>query len=260
LTTQWELLLPFLAILFCGLDFIVTKASQRKNLAWQWPLNFGLHGAGLLFSLVVPFSVFTFSSLGIKLGIDFGQRIQSYNWLLGFALWLLVESLVAYIAHFAMHRFRPLWAFHRVHHSDENINASTAVRHHPLEGLIEIIAIAPVALVCTPSLQTLVATYVLTNAINFFNHSRVNLPLGLSHALEWVIVTPRLHYVHHSTYAPQTDSNFCGTLTIWDRVFGTYRSEVPAAIGLDDPTLQGHNARDFDTLLREPFRFLLRRP
>ena len=59
----------------------------------------------------------------------------------------------------------------------------------------------------------------------FFIHGNVKIPLGLDRVLRWVIVTPDVHRVHHSTVAAENNANFAGFVTWWDRLFGTYRDQ-----------------------------------
>jgi len=75
-------------------------------------------------------------------------------------------------------------------------------------------------------------------------------------ALRWLIVTPWMHWVHHSRWQPETDSNFASVLSVWDRLFGTFRlRDDPAAIdlGLDDDPDDGR-WRTLSGMLARPFR------
>jgi sterol desaturase/sphingolipid hydroxylase (fatty acid hydroxylase superfamily) len=69
---------------------------------------------------------------------------------------------------------------------------------------------------------------VLLNASSMFNHSNVRIPLSLDRALRWLVVTPDMHRVHHSIERDETNSNFGFNFPIWDRLFGTYRSQPRA--------------------------------
>ena len=247
-----------LAIVFCAADFSFAKAVERGKIVRQWPLHGGLFIAGELVGLLMPISAFSATSLASARGFGLGYLITPWGWTAFFFIWLLAQTFTDYLVHYAEHRFRPLWAFHRIHHSDERMEASTAFRHHPAEVVMALPVVAALAFVLNPPLSVLLAAYIAVTAIDLFNHSRLELPDWLSTALEWVIVTPRLHRVHHSPLARQTDSNFGGTFIFWDRIFGTFRREVPVGIGLDDVNLAGQHSRDFDTLLLEPFKFILR--
>jgi sterol desaturase/sphingolipid hydroxylase (fatty acid hydroxylase superfamily) len=249
---------PICLALFCGLDFFLAGADQRHSIARKWPLHGGLAVAGQMVSFLIPITGIAASNASAAWGYGLGQYIRPLGWPVEFLVWTLGVTLAAYSLHFILHRYRFFWAFHRIHHCDEEMEASTSIRHHPFEDITSILTVSALAFVLTPSLSVLLATFVLTMLVDLFNHSRIEVPDRLSTALEWVIVTPRLHRVHHSPLAIQTDSNYGGTFTIWDRLFGTYRCEKAAGMGLDHEGLAGRNSRDFDTLLIEPFKFLWR--
>ena len=93
--------------------------------------------------------------------------------------------------------------------------------------------------------------------VTLFSHSNIRLPAWLDAGLRRVIVTPDLHRVHHSTWQPETDSNFGAVFPIWDMVFGTYRTRTRDApetmrLGLADD--RGREVNELVWLLRSAFR------
>jgi len=79
-----------------------------------------------------------------------------------------------------------------------------------------------------------------------FHHSNLDLPERLDRILQWVIVTPRMQWVHHSQHQPETDSNFASVLSIWDHLFRTHRpNPAPGAIPLG---LRGYSDSEWRTL------------
>ena len=257
---QFDIILVIVIAIFCGLDVLQETAERRRTLVTRkYPLHAGLFVAGELVQFAMPLTVASVSYAATQLGVGLGPYINPLGWPVALAIWMLALTLVMYFVHWAEHRYSALWAFHRVHHNDEYLEASTAFRHHPVEDIVSIAAIAVLGFVLNPPLTVLLGGFLIGISIDLFSHSRLELPAKLSSVLEWVIVTPRQHRVHHSPLAIQTDSNFGGTFTFWDRLFGTYRLETPAGVGLDDPNFSGDRARDFDTLLFEPFQFLWRR-
>ncbi|MDE2445537.1 MAG: sterol desaturase family protein [Alphaproteobacteria bacterium] len=208
--------------------------------------------------IIVPITAYTASLAAHQMGFGLGQFIMPLGWPVELVVWISALTFMIYIVHFALHRVRSLWAFHRIHHCDENLEATSALRHHPVEDFIALVTGIALAFLLTPSLNTLVFAFAIIMLINLFNHSRIELPDRVSTLLEWIVVTPRLHRVHHSPLARQTDSNFGGTFTIWDRLFGTFCLERAAGMGLDHESLAGPNSRDFDTLMLEPFKFLFK--
>ena len=81
-----------------------------------------------------------------------------------------------------------------------------------------------------------------------FHHSNVRLPLEVERKLNRVFVTPRMHGIHHSTVKEETNSNWSSGLTIWDRLHGTFRGDVPQdtvdtlEAGKEQPTLDDAQA------------------
>jgi|SRR5215469_9363757 len=135
----------------------------------------------------------------------------------------LILDLLSYGIHRAQHAIPLLWSFHRVHHSDTAVGLTTAVRHHPAEfmssGLAFWAAIAvlgvPVGVAATHSLATF--------ALAVATHMRRAWPGWIERYLRPVLVTLDLHLTHHSADRQEANSNFGAVLSVWDRLFGTYR-------------------------------------
>jgi sterol desaturase/sphingolipid hydroxylase (fatty acid hydroxylase superfamily) len=157
----------------------------------------------------------------------------------------------------AMHNVPVLWRVHRVHHTDTHMDISTTVRFHPIEFLIA----APVVVALVVGLglppEVVILYELFDTAMAVFSHANVKLPKGLERALRAVLVTPNLHRIHHSTRAPETNSNYGATLSIWDRLFGTFRAKDEAALALQPLGLaetQDARATSFLYLVTLPFR------
>ncbi len=142
-----------------------------------------------------------------------------------FAVALLDYTL--YLWHVLTHKVPFLWRFHVAHHVDLDLDASTALRFHFGELVLSvpwraaqlfIIGVSPIAY---STWQTFLFLSIL------FHHSNVELPIGLERALNLLIVTPRMHGIHHSIVREETNSNWASGLTIWDRLHGTLRLNVP---------------------------------
>jgi sterol desaturase/sphingolipid hydroxylase (fatty acid hydroxylase superfamily) len=142
-------------------------------------------------------------------------------------------DLAVYAQHIAFHFVPALWRIHRVHHADTEMDLSTGIRFHPIEILIsQAWKIAVVLALGVPAIAVLVFEIAL-NATSMFSHSNLGLPNRMDSILRRVVVTPDMHRVHHSTVRRETDSNFGFNLSIWDRLFATYR----AAPALDHDTM-----------------------
>ena len=247
-----------LFLAFCICDYLFLTVPDRKRLPRQWILHFCLFVASQLLTLLFPFTVMIVAGYSISRGFGLLPWL-GLGPIFGFILWVLADTFTEYTSHIAAHRLPIIWAFHRVHHCDELVDASTGFRHHPFEALWSLAIQSVTAFVVAPAPEIILIWYFFSTLMQFYSHSRVDLPARVNYYLDAFLATPHIHRVHHSSYALQTDSNYGGILTIWDRLFGTFRNEIPDHLGLDDLALTGKNSRDFDTLIFEPFRFLWRK-
>lgn len=168
---------------------------------------------------------------------------------------LLLDLVGAWLAHWVEHRVPVLWRLHLVHHSDTEVDTTTANRHHPGESVVRFV-FTTLAVVVTGAPMWLVFLYQsLSVVLSQFNHANIALPVRLDRVLSWVVVSPDMHKVHHHFVLPYTDSNYGNVFSVWDRLFGTFRTFDRTAIvyGVDTHL----NAREHDTvraLLTMPLR------
>ena len=200
--------------------------SPQSNRWARYRDNFALFlvSAGLVW-LVIPVTL---------TGVAFHaqrEHIGLFNWLelrfgLAFVLGLIVLDLLMYLQHLLMHRVPLLWRLHRVHHSDEDLDWSTGIRFHPLEIIVStLLKIGAVLLLGVPPVAVLVFE-ILLNVFSLFTHSNLALPGKFDHRLKWLVVTPSMHWVHHSRQINESRSNFGFCLSVWDRVFSTFRARA----------------------------------
>jgi sterol desaturase/sphingolipid hydroxylase (fatty acid hydroxylase superfamily) len=212
-------------ILFGLLELIVSRRTAGPRLR-RWRASFSITflnimvlgamgGAGLSLLLAADYA----ASTGRGLLND--PAIPAWA---AFALGLMVRSFASYLVHVANHKVPWMWRVHRLHHTDLEIDISTTARFHPLEFVYS----TPIMLVVVlafgiPPLAVIVFEIV-DAGMAVFNHANIRLPARLNRVLAWVLVTPDVHRVHHSTLQKETDSNFGVTVTWWDRICGTYRT------------------------------------
>lgn len=216
--------------------------------------NFVLAAVNLVLSLTL-FAVFL-PRVAAKGDSGFGllQALNMEGWTETLVAFGLLD-LAMYLWHRANHEIPILWRFHRMHHSEQRMNTSTALRFHPGEillsglvrlGLIPLLGIRLEQLVLYESVLFLVVV---------FHHSNLRLPRRLDHGLLVLLVTPAMHRVHHSRLAAERTANYGAVFPYWDRLLRTLRLRPDARtvhIGLD--ALDGPGWQTLPGMLRTPFR------
>lgn len=156
------------------------------------------------------------------------------DWVKILAAFLLLD-LAIYLQHVLAHAIPLIWRFHRMHHTDLDYDTTTGLRFHPVEIVFSMGLKMLIILVLGAPVLAVILFEISLSAGAVFNHANVHLPRWLEPWVRAIIVTPDMHRVHHSWIQKETDSNFGFGLSIWDRLFGTYRAQ-PAA-GHDDMTI-----------------------
>jgi|SRR4051812_48715367 sterol desaturase/sphingolipid hydroxylase (fatty acid hydroxylase superfamily) len=153
------------------------------------------------------------------------------------------------------HRIPFLWRFHRMHHSDPNMDVTTASRFHIGEIALSNALRVPVIVVLGLELPELVIYEAAMFAVVQFHHANVAVPAWLDRALRVVIVTPFLHKVHHSRWRRETDSNYSALFSFWDRVFRTLRlRDDPRTVQFGLQEFDGEENHTLTGLLATPFK------
>ncbi|HEX6729126.1 MAG TPA: sterol desaturase family protein [Pyrinomonadaceae bacterium] len=199
---------------------------------------------------VVTASVANFAN-SKRLGLFFLFSLPSW---LTTLFGIMALDLFTYFAHVLMHKTSLGWRFHRVHHSDKEVNVTTAFRQHPGETVWRILwYVLAIATFGIP--PWVVVVYLVISTLNAqLEHTNIRLFAPLDRVLRLLLVTPNMHKVHHSREQTETDSNYSNIFSVWDRIFGTYTSTVDfnqLRYGLD-----GFDSREKQTtsaLLRSPF-------
>lgn len=136
---------------------------------------------------------------------------------------LLLFDLWMYLWHRANHRIRFLWLFHRMHHTDDQLDASSALRFHTGELVFSSLLRLAVVPLLGMNLSQLILYETLLQPVILFHHSNVALPGRFDRVLRFLIVTPNMHRVHHSQERFETDSNYSSVFSFWDRLGKSFR-------------------------------------
>ncbi len=207
----WELLAP--------------RRALYTSKAVRWSNNLGL----VVINTLLLRALFPAAAVGMAVFADLHgwgllNNVDVPAWL-GIVTAMIVLDFAIWLQHVAVHAVPLLWRLHRVHHADLDFDVTTGLRFHPLEILLSmLIKFAVIALLGPPVLAVMLFEVVL-NGMAMFNHGNVRLPAALDGALRKLVVTPDMHRVHHSTHIDEMNSNFGFNLSVWDRLFGTYRAQ-----------------------------------
>src|SRR4051812_13677531 len=248
---------PVLMIVFLTLFIVEGRRQLRKRAQSRWHrifINFiiSLPAFTLLRLLLIPAMVW--------LAMQNERWHFGLNYLYDLPLW--AEAIIAFIIldytnflwHILNHRIPLLWRFHLVHHTDADLDVTTAIRFHFGE-IIGSVFFRGAAVVLVGASPLLVLIYeIVFEACTQFHHSNMKLPLKVERALNKLIVTPRMHGIHHSVVHSETDSNYSVIFSFWDRFHRTLKLHIPQQqIVIGVPMYSNHNELTIGFLLKLPF-------
>ncbi len=222
--------------IFLGLLMIMglwELSAPRKvptiSKAKRWLNNLGLvFFNGFMLKLVFPVAS---TSMAIIAAQNNWGVLNYYDvsYTLGVIIFIIAMDLLLYFQHVMVHAVPIFWRLHRVHHADLDYDTSTGARFHTLEIFLSFAIKLTAIVLMGPSVLAVILFEVILNATAMFNHGNVGLPNWLDRSLRWVIVTPDMHRIHHSIEEDETNSNFGFSMSLWDRIFGTYKSDARAS-------------------------------
>lgn len=242
---------------FAVLEFLLPRRQLRPIKFKRWTTNILII---IIDSLIVKY-LLKAAAIGaafwaIKNGYGLFNIISVPYWV-AFVVSFVVLDFAIWFSHVVSHKVPMFWRIHRMHHSDVDIDASTAIRFHPIEIVLSMLwKFIIVILVGAPVYSVLIFEIVLNGAA-IFNHSNTKLPLWMDKILRVLVVTPDMHRVHHSIIREEHDSNYGFNLSIWDRMFNTYTDQPEKGhegmtIGL--PDWQDEQPARIDWTLMVPFK------
>ncbi|MFO1039325.1 MAG: sterol desaturase family protein [Geminicoccaceae bacterium] len=205
------------------LEVVLPRRPRTRPRGERWLANIGI----LLLDVVVQ--RFTVGAIAVTAAIwAQSQGIGLFN-LVGLPGWLaglfafLVLDLAVWAQHVATHKIPLLWRLHQVHHADLDVDLTTGTRFHPVEILLSAVYKAVIVILIGADPWAVVVFESVLNAAAMLTHANLAVPVPLDRALRWVVCTPDMHRVHHSTVRLETDSNYGFFLSVWDRLFRTMR-------------------------------------
>lgn len=229
-----ELAWPIAIMLFLVFaEALVLQAGGRQRIDWH-DVVFNLNSGHLMLWLFRGLEITCYGYVAGHFSLDlFAAWPPAAVWLLTLILW----DLGFYWLHRLHHRWPLLWAVHQIHHQGRHFNLSLGVRNSWYSSLTSIPFFMLLAVAGVP-LAVFAGVSVLHYSIQFYNHN------GLAPRIRWLerfLVTPALHRVHHVNAPRYCNSNYGGTFSCWDRLFGSLEAELPAppftyGVGRDKPS------------------------
>lgn len=206
------------------------RAPRRELTApksHRWLTNWGLSVTNTTVSLALKLllgAAAVAAALDADLqGWGFFNRISWPLWLEIVIAFLMLDFAI-WAQHLASHKIPVLWRLHRVHHADRDIDVSTAIRFHPIEIALSMGLKIALVYLLGASVVAVILFEVVLNGAAMFNHANIRLGKW-DQFLRIAVVTPDMHRIHHSVDREEHDMNYGFNLSVWDRLFGTYRAE-----------------------------------
>lgn len=246
-------------LLLCTLwENVLPRKALTVSRAFRWVNNLSLVALNsVVIALVMPIAAFQSAVIASEHQWGLFQLLPLPDWL-NVLLSIILLDFIIYVQHVIFHRVPVLWKLHRMHHADLDIDVTTGARFHPIEILISMVIKIGAVFMLGVSPIAIVMFEIILNASAMFNHSNAKLALPVDAWLRKAIVTPDMHRVHHSVIPRETHSNFGFFLSVWDRMFSTYRAQPElghehVVIGL--PDIRDKQEQRLDKLLTQPFRY-----
>ncbi|HED12938.1 MAG TPA: sterol desaturase family protein [Gammaproteobacteria bacterium] len=199
--------------------------TPKLSILLRWTNNLGL----VIVNSVLLRWLFPNAAVGVAaLSAEQGWGVLHYyavNHPLAIFLSIIALDGIIYLQHVMVHAVPLLWRIHRVHHADPDFDVTTGSRFHPIEIILSMLIKFASILVLGPPVVAVILFEIILNGMAMFNHSNITLPSRIDKVLRILFVTPDMHRVHHSVEEDETNSNFGFNLSLWDRMFGTYKTQ-----------------------------------
>ena len=248
---------PYIIIIyitvFLTLEHFWPHSKNRKNRIKHLLNNSGL----LLIATATNFFISTIlinwvqyvdkSSIGLMNILNFSATVKALSG-------VIVLDFTSYFIHRFIHKSKILWRFHRVHHSEIDMDSSTSFKFHPLEAIILFPALLTEIGLIGISLPAIVLYNAIILPIFFILHSNFNYPKWVEKIFSPIFATPEFHRVHHSDEQKYTDSNYGDIFSLWDRLFGTFQKADPSKLHYGLKEFSDKKTQSFWYMITTPFR------
>ena len=220
---------PILFGLFIVLIILETKFQLRKRVQKRWKrmvINFivSLPAFALLRVVFIPAMIWlAVTNQQYHFGLNF---LYNAPVLLEAAIAFILLDYSNYLWHILLHKLPIMWRFHLVHHTDLDMDITTAFRFHFGEMVGSVFFRGAAVVLIGASPEIVLIYEIAFEAATQFQHSNIKLPFQFEKLLNKIFVTPRMHGIHHSMITKETDSNYSIIFSFWDRIHKTVRLNI----------------------------------
>jgi sterol desaturase/sphingolipid hydroxylase (fatty acid hydroxylase superfamily) len=213
-------------LIFLGFEVFAPYRAGTVSKPKRWAHNLALTAFNS-FIIYLCFTPLVTGAIGFVAGQKRGLltmvELPSWGKIIGT---LVFMDFMLYVWHRLNHEVPFLWRFHRVHHSDVNMDVSTATRFHI--GELAISSIIKVGLIFSTGASVLgVLTFECAVVFSTqFHHSSLNVPAWFERIFWILCVPPSMHRIHHSVIITERNTNYGTIFSLWDRVLGTLVRDV----------------------------------
>jgi len=244
--------LSFLTVLEMGFPLISFKYDRLKHIA----LNLFFTLTTILIN-VAGASLILYACIKAQ-SLDFGVlNIIELPIFIELIIGIMVLDLIgAWLVHFLEHKVRWMWKFHIIHHTDQYVDASTGLRHHPGEGIIRLCFTSLAVFISGASFGIVMIYQTLSVFFAHLTHANIKIPKKIDRLLSIFFVTPDFHKIHHHFALPKTDSHYGNIFSIWDHIFQSSIKKYEMSsiqYGLDTH-MDIEETRNIRTMLMIPFK------
>jgi len=242
-------------LLFLWVETLRPLRVERESKLRRIGRNLATAGIGLatVELLQIPILI-PISRWMMTRGIGLLNQFELAGWI-RVAVTLVLLDYTLWFWHWVNHRVPFFWRFHSVHHVDRDLDVSTGVRFHFGElGLSVLFRALQITAIGADPVSVAIWQMLLFVSV-LFHHSNTRLPLALERVLVRIVVTPRMHGIHHSDYENETNTNWSSLLSVWDYLHGTIRLDVPQqSITIGVPAYDDPKKVTLGKILVMPFR------
>lgn len=214
-------------LILIGLEILISRLGHHK----YYSLRDTLYNIG--FTLLNAFIDVSFRMIYVLIFLYFYQ-FRLFDWQNPYLYWmalLIFQDICFYFLHYVEHQSRFFWAVHVTHHSSEKFNLTVGFRSSVFEPLYRFVFFLPLIFLGFKAMD-IILMYSITQVYGILIHTQFIGKLGW---LEYILVTPSHHRVHHASNVPYLDKNMGMVFIIWDKIFGTFQAEnasEPTRFGL----------------------------